>query len=86
MSYHISEEIIQNTILCRYNYDCLFSEAILPQCNTICEKGGDCITVKEKGYYLGICPYHLNINGKNGDDSAICFCPVRVEIFRKYGK
>jgi len=88
MIYEIPEEIINNTKLCYHKHGCLVSSAIFPQCIPTGKKGDDWIEVKKKSYCLGGCLYATDIKGndKDKDAYALCFCPVRCNIFKMYGK
>ncbi|MDD3813142.1 MAG: hypothetical protein PHZ02_00740 [Desulfocapsaceae bacterium] len=86
MIYDIPEEIINETKLCLYNHGCLSSVAIFPQGVPTGKKGMHFTEVKKKSYFLGKCSYCTDIINKENEASTLCFCPVRCEIFNRYGK
>jgi hypothetical protein len=86
MDYEVPPEIFSNTSLCRYNYACVSGFSVLPQCRPVCEVTEGLMHVKSKKYYLGECLYRFDIKDKNDVQVTCCVCPVRCELFKRYGK
>jgi len=80
MSIEIDEVIIKRTIKCQKDKACLNGEECY-DCKFESPISDELIFVKPKQKNTE-CPYKLLF----GYDSHICQCPVRCEIYRKYGR
>jgi hypothetical protein len=77
MSYTINEEILENTINCKKNMQCL-SDGKSPECKIEMPVGANVAFIKEKG--PDSCPYMLSFGY-----GYICTCPIRHELHKRYG-
>jgi len=80
MKFKISKEIIDKTIKCEHNFDCL-AEHNKKLCKVVQTTGSaqEVIFVEPNDLYQN-CPYVTDFA-----DSFICTCPIRIEIYKKYG-
>lgn len=74
----ISEDILKETTECKRNFICLNSLDTVKTCKVISCINNKVHFVECANYY--ICPYLMPFG-----NSFICNCPVRKEIFNKYG-
>lgn len=76
VKYNISQEILDLAKNCDKNFACL-AESDNPSC-----KIASCIN---EVYFLEklerVCPFNMHFG-----NNVICNCPVRLEIYRKYGE
>ena len=55
-------------------------------CGKVKQEGGDYLVMELlPSYNPSNCPYSYKVKDKNSD-VYVCSCPVRKEIYRKYGK
>lgn len=86
MKFIVPDEILRETTRCTYGFSCLQNgkeqqnqKEDYPRCLARYSIGENLVFVQAS--WLDPCPYILNYG-----NSAICTCPVRYAIYRKYAQ
>lgn len=74
----ISKKILEETTECNRNFICLNTPEVVINCKVI-----SCIS--NKVHFVDCPDYNICTYLMNFGNSFICNCPVRKEIFNKYG-
>ncbi|MEW6584246.1 MAG: hypothetical protein AB1442_01395 [Nitrospirota bacterium] len=79
MKYRIGHETMARVTKCLFNFECL-NDGNCPMCSVEKEIASFGFFVKDR-HRREACPYLLPYG-----HSYICYCPVRMEIFKKYNQ
>ena len=80
MSYDIDEKIIKSAVKCDKDYICLSGEGgVYCKPTDIMRGTSSDIALVECSKDKKTCPYWQSF-----ESTAVCLCPVRVEIYRRY--
>ena len=76
---------INQTLSCKFSKACLKKFDVSLCCEIIQERSHDLIVSPTSTFKSSNCSYSRVINDNN-QEVTICYCPIRIEIFREYGK
>jgi hypothetical protein len=79
-TYPISYRTVSRTTKCPEGYSCLIGDDCC-LCEVVSRDGNGCM-IYDAVTGIG-CPYHVHLN--SGSGLSKCTCPVRNELFQRYG-
>ncbi len=74
-----------HALSCKFSMTCMEDFDASLCCDIIQERSHDLIVSPVSTFKSSNCSY-LETVISDGQEMTICYCPVRIEIFRKYGK
>jgi hypothetical protein len=78
MPFTVNEEVVRETTNCIYNFRCMSGE-LYKMCPVDHFQGSGQVLFVLSGNGDS-CPYHVELS-----ESVACACPVRKELYKRYG-
>jgi hypothetical protein len=87
MIYAISPDIVAQAKHCTHNHGCLAGSSVFPLCKVVSPQAGNYVVIEPKFGMILYCAYKTSLEIKTSASTIHgYFCPVRKEIFARYGE
>ncbi|MBW2265828.1 MAG: hypothetical protein JRD47_06930 [Deltaproteobacteria bacterium] len=85
MAYEVDEEILKLATKCGRNFKCLSDES--PDICGVLRAVGTQLIITNCTEHCAMCPYCLSFNPVESPAAteSFCTCPVRIELYKRYG-